>query len=151
MAIRCLYNHPLSPSLSHLFHSQKQHQLRDHNQTTITTRHTNSFFVKLLHHNNQSSWTPSSRPATTSLTRCPAPPTVFPRRPTRTLPRTTRPASALVSKPPAMPSRTRPRSTRTTPRPRPTSRPPLTKSTPLVTSANNELSSVLSLGFCYMT
>lgn len=98
---------------------------------------------------HQSSWIPSSRPATTSPTRSRAPPTRLPRRPTRTLPRTTTLVSALgkhlfiqpsldkrqqlanpqptVSKPPAMPSLTRPRSTSTTLRPRPTSRPPPTK------------------------
>merc|ERR1712169_124048 len=61
---------------------------------------------------NQSTWTPLSRPATSSRTRSSRLPTVPPRRPTRRSPRTPTPPSAPVPLLPRTPLATRPRSLR---------------------------------------
>lgn len=114
---------------------------------TPTNKHHSTFFFAYAT-NQQSKWIPSSRPATTSLTRSTLPLRTLPTRPTSPLPRTATPASATgmstsplsyllenaqannhtASRVPVTPSRTRPTRRATMPRLRPTSRRLPTKS-----------------------
>merc|ERR1712000_559775 len=114
MGIRVLYKCVFPPTRTLVFL---------HYHSSISSQNNSSS----QHTTNTSQWSPPSKPSTTSLSPSRAPPLVLPRRPTRRLPRTATPASALV--PPLLRTLLATRLTRTptTARLRPTSSTPRTK------------------------